>query len=278
MYSIIPITKTTKVGNHDFIFSDFSSFYKIANTLTVKLTGAWDIGIKPINIQDVKDFVTIEEKYKHLRISIYLPEQQVDYLTMRDTHIHTEEKVKPFEIFQSMCSSRNLLFAKGVQLLIYKSIDHDTDTMEQTAGLLYTEFGSFNTITEKMVQPYFILNKTVYPRTVLLQYLWLARWRESSLKKCIASFGNDVTLYAIINNIKKLMESKCTYFKTGEATNLTKSIDTQRLCLIYRVFVVERGKFSDVAILLKLYERGLSCYDFIQNKENQYSTGKLYDA
>lgn len=266
MYSLVPITKTTKVGEHDFIFSDFSSFYKVANTLTVKLTGTWSIGIKPKDIKEVTDFIAIEDKYKHLLINIYLPEQQVEYLTMRDTHIRTQERVKPFEIFQGMCSSKNLLFDKKVQLLIYNSIDHDIDTMEQTAGLLYTQFGSFNKITEKMVQPYFILNKTVYPRTVLLQYLWLGRWRENSLKKCLSNFGNDVTLYAIINNIKKLFEGKCTYFKTGEASQLTKSVDTRRLELMYRVFIAERGKFKDVTVLFKLYERGLSCYDFIQNK------------
>lgn len=268
MYTITPITKTVKLAEHDFMFTDFTSFYKTANTLTFKLTGRWTIGIKTDAVQDVKDFLNIEEKYQHLSITIYMSEKQVDYLTMYDQHVNTSARVKPFEIFKGMCSNRNLLFAKNVDLLVYRSIEHDVDSMENAVNLMYQKFGSYSVIDEKRVSEYFIINNVVYPRTVVLQYLWLSRWRGKNLQRCINTFGNDIMLYSCIKNIKKLFEEKCIYFKTGNATKLIKSVDTKRLNLMYRVFIAERVNFSDVAILLSLYERGLSCYDFVQGGQD----------
>lgn len=264
MYTVIPLGKKDKIGEHDFVFTDFESFYKTACTLTVKLNGKWSIGIKPKDINDVKDFISNEAKYSHLVISIYLPKSQVEFLTMRNTHINTKENIKPFELFQEMCSNRSLLFGKGVIYTVYNSIEHDVDSMEYACNLLHQRFGSHNTITEKTAAECFIINKVVYPRSVVLDYLWMGRWREQKLKKCMSDVGNDIMLYAVINNIQKLFDAKVTYFKTGEANNLTKSIDTKRLNLMYRVFIIDRGKVSDVALLFKLYERGKSCYDFIQ--------------
>ena len=266
MYTIIPITKDEKIRDHDFVFTDFDGFYKVANSLTVKLTGKWSVGIKPKNLDDVKDFIAHEDKYSHIIISIYLPQSQVDYLTMRNTNINTKESVKPFDMFKDMCSKRNLLFAKNVIHTLYNSIEHDVDSMEYACNLLYHNFGSYNVITEKMIAQYFIINKVVYPRSVMLDYLWLGRWRESKLKRCLSDVGNDVLLHAMINNIKKMFDAKVTYFKTGNANNLVKSINTKRLNLMYRVFVIERNNLKDVSLLLKLYERGMSCYDFIQNR------------
>ncbi|MBQ2885868.1 MAG: hypothetical protein IJE43_19255 [Alphaproteobacteria bacterium] len=264
MYTLIPLTKNEKMHKHDFVFSDFQSFYKVASSLTVKLQGKWYIAIKTKDIKAVSDFLAVSEKYEHMVIEIFLPQSQVDYLSMRQPSIIIKDKIKPYEQFTDLCSKRNLLFEKNVCLLVYNAIEHDIDSMEHAVNMLYDAYGPQNAISEKMISKYFIVNKIVYPRSVLLDYLWLGRWREVKLKKCLECMGNDIVLYAMINNIEKLFEAKVTFFKTGQANNLVKSIDTRRLLLLYRILVVERGKFKDIAILLKLYERGLSCYDFTQ--------------
>lgn len=268
MYTIVPVVGKTAMPMHDYMFTDFSEFYKIAGILTFKLTGRWSIGIKTENIAAVKEFLKVEGTYSHLAITVYMSEKQVDFLAMYEQDIHTAEQTKPYAIFQNLCSSKNLLFAKNVGLLVYKSIEHDIDAMEHAVNLLYQKFGAYNMISEKMISSYFMINKAVYPRTVVLQYLWLSRWRASKLQACLNDFGNDVVLYAGIRNIKKLVEEKCTYFSTGNASKLIKTIDTKRLNLMYRVFVIERANFKDVSILFSLYERGLSCYDFVQERED----------
>ena len=96
-----------------------------------------------------------------------------------------------------------------------------------------------------------------------MEYLWLRRYREYKLMKCLAQVGNNVVVGAFIKNVKTFIKEKENYIKTGQSSNLIKSIDTDRLCLMYRVFVLDKNGISDATILLKLYERGLTSYDFI---------------
>lgn len=96
----------------------------------------------------------------------------------------------------------------------------------------------------------------MYPRTVLLSYLELDRYRTQKLEKCQKEMNNEVIIGAMVNNIKKFVKEKNIYFKTGKCSNLIKSINTDNLNIMYRVLVVERNGLNDINILLSLYERG----------------------
>lgn len=268
MYKIIPAKKSTKeVIYHDYMFTDFENFYKIASVITVPLIGKYSIGIKTSDVQAVKDFIKVEEKYSSLMIYIYMPEELVSYMSMRDFSLKIQDRVKPFEEFMKIASQQHVLFEKGMDVLLYSSIEHDYDSMEEAILLVRRTYGQYKPVSEKMLAQIFSLNKIVYPRTVLLEYLWLKRYREQKLAKCISAVGNDVALGACIKNIRSLVDQKAKYFKSGSGSNLLKSLDTNRVLLMYRILDVERNNVKDLSLLLKLYERGLSSYDIIQERD-----------
>lgn len=266
MYRLVPIKKSTKIGNHDFFFKDFETFYNIARVITVSLTGKYSIGVQTKKIEDIKEFIRVQADYETLMVYIYVPETLVDYMAMYETDLNVSEKVKPFEEFRELIRKYSVLFEKKVDSLLYASIEHDYESMEDAISKLAETYGSYNPISEKMLEPLFIINKIVYPRTVLLDYLFLGRYRDYKLKKCLQAVGNDVALYSCIKNINELMQQKVTYFKSGSGSKLIKAVNTKRLTIMYRVLVLERSGLNDITLLLNLYERGLSVNDIVQEE------------
>lgn len=263
MYKIVPVKKTTVKSTHDYLFSDFNSFYKIANVVTVSLKGLYSIGITTEDAEAVKEFLQKEEKYKHLDISIYMPEVIVEHMSLYNIQMNVADQMKSFDVFMEMVSSKNLLFDKGAVYTLYSSIEHSVQEMSNAVSLLYNKYGPHCKITEKMLAEDFILNKIVYPRTVLLAYLWLDRWRDAKLKKCLSDVGSDVALAACIKRISEFQKAKVDYYRKGESSKLIKSLDTYRVNLMYRVLVTDRGNLRDLTLLFEMYERGLTNYDFV---------------
>lgn len=266
MYKLVPNKKGAINFEHDYMFKDFNSFYQIANVITVPLVGKYSIGVTTDDVQAIKEFIAIESKYSALWVSIYVAENIIDNMTAYDVNLSVAERVKPFDVFKQLVHKRELLFEKKLMLTAYMSIEHTDEAMGQFVEELYQKFGSHNLITERMLSEIVILNKVVYPRTVLIEYLMLDRWREYKLRKCLDTVGNDVALGACIKNIKNLFNEKVSYYKTGKANNLVKVLSARRINLMYRVLVSERCGMTDLSILLKLYERGLSCYDFMEEE------------
>lgn len=264
MYTIVGTTKKTKVGRHDFVYDSFLAFYKMAEVTTVSLEGQLSVGIVSREVQEVLRFIDRETDFHNMIITIYMPVEQVRFLELGNPGISIKDNVRSFDVFKGICSEKNLLFKKGVDITLYNSIEHEYNDMYTALSFVAEKFGAFTEITEKMIAPYFILNKIVYPRTVVLNFLWMSKVREIKLKQCVDSVGEDVALWASVKNVEELLKQKAAYFSKGVGSRLIKSIDTRRLLLMYRVFVTEREHLDDVTLLYYLYERGLSSYDFIQ--------------
>lgn len=262
MYTIVQTKGKTKVEGHDYVFKDFKTFYDLASTLTVPLIeNRYSIAIKTDNTNDIKEFIKNEDKYSSLMVYIYTPESVVDYLSLYNTGINIQDTVSTFDTFKELVKSKNLLFDKYVMQSLYSSIDHDYNSMDEATTKVLNEYGPQVTISEKMLASIFVLNKVTYPRSVLVAYINMDRNRQSKLNRCLQDVGNDVALGAIVKNIKAFVEQKVEYFKTGKGSNFIKSLNTNNLNQLYRIFVVERNGLNDVCILFSLYEIGISSYE-----------------
>lgn len=263
MYKLVKAKKKQDKSGFDYIFKDFDTFYDVANSLIVPLIGRYSICVECDNANQIAEFIQHEEEYAALMVSIFASEATIEYLSMYDTNISVEDNISYFDMFKELLSSKSILIDKKALNVLYTSIDHSYDEMSKVVEILYEKFGSNNFIDERMLSKLFVLNKVVFPRQVLIAYLRQDRWREVKLKTCLSDMGNDIVLGALVKNIEALFNAKVTYFKTGKANNLVKSLSTSNINLMYRVLVVERKGLNDVHLLLDLYERGLSNYDIV---------------
>lgn len=266
MYTLIEARKKLPPKDFDYVFKNYKDFYNIADMISYSIHGRYLIAIKTEDIHATEEFIVKENKYSALNVEIYMPAAAIDYLTQRKPDLPVQGAVSMFSVFKDLIAERGILFDKKVILTLYSSIQHDVPSMEAALSEIEMEYGKDVLITEKMLESLFILNKLVYPRTVLLSYLKMERWRENKLNKSIEQFGDDVVLWAMRKNVKKILEDKVAYFKTGQANWVTKSVNTGNLMLMYRVLVSERCNVTDITLLLSLYERGLSVYDIIRKE------------
>lgn len=264
MYRLVPSKKEKLNNEYDYIFKDFDSFYKVVQILTVPFGGKYNIAVVTEDLNKIKEFIKNEASYEHLNVYIILSKSSIDKLSMENQSINVESEIKPYQVFLNYVSKKNLLFDKNLLPVFYASIDHDETSMENAVNVVYNEYGDKVLINEKMLASLFILNKSVYPRTVLLAYLQLDRYRGSKLNKCLKEFGNDLALGACIKNIKQLVKEKAEYYSTGKGSYLIKNLSTKRIEYMYQVLVTDRQGVNDLAFLFSIYERGINLYDFIQ--------------
>lgn len=264
MYTLIPTKKSVVIKDQDYIFNSFSAFYEVCDLLTVSIFGRYRIAVKTEVIKDIQEFIKVNTAYDHLIISIYTSKAAIDYISAYNPNVNIQDNVSFYEQFKDMISDRNILLEKKAMNILYSSVEHDIIAMETVLDNIVKEFGIDQIITEKMLSTIVILNKIVYPRTVLLAYLRLERYRDVKLKKSIEDLGNDVVLGAMRKNIKALIKEKTVYLRTGQGSWLIKELNTTNLVLMYRALIVECGEISDVQILLNLYEGGKTIYDYLQ--------------
>lgn len=255
MYRIVP-EKKVKI-KYDYVFKDFASFYKVANLISVPIFGRYTIGIMTDDVQGLKDFIRVEQNYAAMMIYIHMSKTVVDNISMEMLNLPIDKEVKPYEVFKDTIKRYSLFFTKKSLALFYASIGHTEEDIEDAVRLLANSVEPNETITEKKLSELFILNNMTYPRTVLVSYLYMERWRDKKLSRCLQCVGNDVVLGACIKNIKKIHEDKVKYFRTGQGSNFTKSLSTQRVNMMYKTLVIDRGRIKDLTLLLAMYERSL---------------------
>ena len=68
MYKLIVAKKKQDKSEYDYVFKDFDSFYTVADTLSVPLVGRYSISIDTDSLEQIKEFIQIEEKYLCSRI------------------------------------------------------------------------------------------------------------------------------------------------------------------------------------------------------------------
>ena len=266
MYRLVKFKKSQGMEEADFEFKTLDDFRDAASLLLAPLVGNYRVNIATEDVIGIQEFVREANLYNHLTVRIYTTQAVIDYITMRDSSVVVDRDIKEYDLFKQLASQRNLLLERGLLFTLYGSVEHSTEEMNKLLDLLLNEFGANRMITEKMAAQFIILNKTVYPRRVMMEYLFLSRWRKSKLDKCVKVIGNDITVRAIIKNLKQLVTEKSQYLKTGKGSAQIRAINTERLLVMYRVFGLERCRINDVYVLLKLYEKGVSVRDII-NRE-----------
>lgn len=261
MYTVVKYTKKTDLGGYDYTFKGFDEFYRTADYLYVPLIGIYKIAVITHEIDDVESFISQESKYSHLSVTILMEEQALTILESHNPEAHFEETVNSYELFKQMINERSFLFDRYMIYRLYRSIDHDTVSMMNALDKIADNNKKGGLITEELLSKLFVLNDIVYPNQVLSRFLNMEWRRWELLHVCLSQIDNDVLVGSIVKELKKLVVAKAEYFKTGEATDRIKQLNTQNLITAYRVFVAERGGINDAFILFKFYENGLSTID-----------------
>lgn len=261
MYSVIKYTKKTDLSGYDYIFKNFKEFYNVADYLYMPLIGVYKIAIITHSTEDVESFLSQENRYSHLSVSIFMEEQAIAVLESHNPEAHFEETVNSYEVFKQLISERNFLFDRYMIYRLYRSIDHDTVSMMNALDKISNNRQKNELITEELLSKLFVLNDIVYPSQVLMRFLNMEGKRWDLLHVCLSQIDNDVIVGSIVKELKKFVISKAEYFKTGQTSDRIKKLNTQNLITAYRVFVAERGGINDAFILFKFYENGLSTID-----------------
>lgn len=263
MYVIRKAKKKATYPDTNYVFKDFKSFYEIAEFLSVPIFGKYTIVIKTEDVSQISEFLEVEQSYAEFVIYIYTSQAVIDYLALRKSTLKVEDRKSEYNTFIELIKKHEILFAKGVDDILYKSITHEYDEMDNTLLKIKVEYGS-REVTERMLEELVVLNKVIYPRQVLMSYLRLDRWRLQKLRKCVEQMGNDVVFWSIRKTLKEMIKSKAQYLKSGIDNRGIKYVNSNNLAYMYRTFVIGNAGLKDVELLMHLYEKGETVYDFIQ--------------
>lgn len=266
MYSIAKFRKDLNGIQFDYTFNKFSEFYKIADTLYLPLIGVYKIAVITDDVEAVKEFIQIEEKYKHLSVMIFMEESALNYIEEIIVDAYIEESKNSYDVFKRMISERHLLFDKYMIYKLYRSIEHDVVSLMNALDRLSEVYGIEELLTEEKVSKLFVLNDIVYPSQVLIKFINMESNRWRLLNVCLSQIDNDILVGSVCKEIKRLVNEKAEYFKTGDGNKRIKQLHTKNLLTAYSVFISERKGINDAFILFKLYESGISQVDLLGGK------------
>ena len=255
--------KKTLYPDADYSFKQFPDFYEVAKYLDVPIFGKYTVIVKTEDVKQIIDFISREEEYAEFIVYIYTSQSVIDYVSLRRPDLKTDDSKSEFETFKELIRKHGIYFAKGVDDLLYKSIEHDHEEMDSVLLMIKTECPNME-ITEKILESLVNVNKLVYPRQVIMAYLRMDRWRLQKLRKCVSQMGNDIVFWSMRKTLKKMIENKARYLTSGINTAGAKYINHTNLVLMYRTIVLGSGYLHDVELLMRLYEQGETVYDIIQ--------------
>lgn len=236
-------------------FNNFKDFYDIASSLTRTIRGKYNIKVKTDSLSELKEFIDNEQRYAHLDVYVEVSETLMNLIQLSKPGARKLSEQNNYEIWQDLISKFKLLFDKKCADMLYWSTEHSYEKMYEALSTLSKAYG-YKVITKPMIEKYFILDETVYPRNVCISYIKMDRFRHSKLSKCLSSFGNDITFYAIRKNVRQLLESKLVYLKTGKGSALIKSLELENIIKLQYAFENCPQGIRDVYIILNLYEKG----------------------
>lgn len=263
MYYLFKKKTDNAVPRCTYNFNNFKDFYEVAPSLTRTIRGKYNIKVKTDSLSDLKEFISNEEKYNHMDV----------YIEVSDTLLHLIQLSRPgarklsaqdnYEVWKELISKFRILFDTKCADILYWSTEHTYEKMYNTLSTLSKAYG-YRVITKPMIEKYFILDETVYPRNVCISYLRMDRFRRSKLNKCLVSFGNDITFYSIRKNVRQLLNAKLVYLKTSKGTDLIKSLELGNIIKLNYAFENCPQGIRDVYIILNLYEKGAYINDYLQ--------------
>ncbi len=265
MYWLYKKDKSLVLPIFDYTFGSFKDFYEVSKVIKIPLLkSAYNVKIKTDSYSDLKEFLDRSGEFSFLQIYVQVEESMLRYVKMNNPNVSLIDSKSNWEIFEELVSMNNVLFKHGCMKIFYNAVPHTYEDIN--AGLSDLKVMFPNTeITEKELSELFPIDTYVYPRQVLIAYLKMDRWRQSKLNKCLEVFGNDLTLYAMRNNCKKIFESKIKYLKTGIGNYLDKLLPSKNIVFMMDLLVYNRRGFKDIYTILSLYERGETINDFISD-------------
>lgn len=261
MYRLISYTKKIDLSSYDYVFKSFDEFYDISYYIKYPLFGVYRIAIITNKINEMIKFIDDEDKFFHFDITVMMEEAQIQKVSVVRPDVKSQEIAGAYDTWKRMIGERELLFDEHMTYKLYSSVEHDTASMIEALDLVKNEYPNGELITKERLSKLFVLNDTIYPRQVLLKFLSMDRSRWKLLRMCQEQMDNGTITGATVNNIRKMVESKAAYFKTGMTQEYIKRINTQNLIIADKVFCTNRYGLDDPFILYKLYENGVSVGD-----------------
>lgn len=263
MYYLFKKSTDNAVPRCIYNFNNFKDFYNVAPTLTRTIRGKYNIKVKTDSLSDLKEFINNEHQYSHLDVYIEVSDTLLDLILLSKPGAKKLSAQDNYEVWKELISKFKLLFDTKCADMLYWSTEHTYDKMYSTLSTLSKAYG-YKAITKPMIEKYFILDETVYPRNVCISYIKMDRFRKNKLAKCLSAFGNDITFYAMRKNVRKLMDAKLTYLKTGKGNDLIKGLSFNNIIKLNYAFESCPQGIRDVYIILNLYERGDYINDYLQ--------------
>ena len=270
MYYLYKKSKSVVLPSFNYSFKGFEDFYEIAKVIDVPLEGMYYINIKTDSYSDLMQFLNQVDSYGLLLIYVEVPESLLKYVQLKRPTVQVIDSKSNWEIFEELITKHEVLFKHNCTKLLYNAIPHTYEDINSALAEIKQLFPDTE-IGEKEIGSLYPIDTFIYPRQVLISFLRLERWSWSRLEKCLNTFGNDLTLFAMRNNCKKIFENKLRYYKTGEGDYLTKSIPWQNIVMMHRLLTFERKGFMDVTTILTLYMKGETINDYLQRDIASYS-------
>lgn len=278
MYYIYSKNSKNLLPKFQYSFNNFEDFYEISKVLTKPLFGRYFIHIDATkHVNDLFKFIDVESDYKSLEVYIRVEEEQLNVVHLNKPGASMLSSKDTYDVWVELVNENNIKFdsIKTLKKVFY-AIPKDYDSMLEAVNSIRQNYSSLiihnELITEEHISKLFLLDTIKYPRQVVYQYVYMTRWRASTLKSVLEYFGNDMTYYAMKKNIKKLVTQKIDYLKTGKGSDSLKKIPFDNLLKLYNTFILSNSTdFKDVQILLMLYEKGETVDDIIYKTTCEYS-------
>ena len=276
MYYLYKKTKSSQLPKFNYDFKKFEDFYAIAHLLEMPVVGTHYVRIQSDSYKDIINFLKVSDSYQTIVIYIEVNEVLLNYILLQKPGLSLLESKSNFEVFKELVSKYNILFKPNSIKTMYFSIGHSYAEMDEALQLVKQQFPDIQEIGDNEISQLFVVDNLIYPRNVLIAYLRMTRGRKTQLEKCINYFGNDMVLYAMRKNIRKLLDEKIKYLKTGQGSGLMKLLPISNLVQMANVLDFTRGKFMDIRTLMALYEVGGNINDTLQKRTYSFTDEEYY--
>lgn len=245
--------------NFDYVVSSIEDLKELMKDIYKPIFGEYVIKLTLKELQDIKYVVQNQGMFGHLKLYVCLSSSVFKKFQLAMPNADLKSKMTLYEYMMEGIGTRGLLIDKDAVRSLYSSIGKTREEVDIALDILSNNFGRYLRITKKELSKYFALNEIVYPRTVLLDYIRLSRFRKSRLHRCLRDIDDDIVLAAMVKNIKALHKEKVKYLSTGLGSDLIRKLNTRNINLLYYILVVAKPyHLNDVVVLLELYERGIS--------------------
>ena len=259
----IKLKEDKQVYEYDYSIKSLEELDELCNIIYKPIIGTYTISLTLSDLKDIKTLLYNKSRYEHLSIHVLLTEAKYKEVSLALPNEVLDEKISLFEYLKDGITKRHLIIKNKVLSLLYSSVDKSYEAIDEVLDLLASKYGKFSNITKDDLSKVIVIKDIVYPRTVLIEYINLGRYRKYKLEKCLSDISSEIVLASMIKNVKKLHEDKSKYLRTGVGKKYIRDLNTRNLNLMYYTLVIAKPyNINDICILLSLYERG---------------TGNIYD-